>query len=572
MQTIIILDLGVIRLNTRRLIMVASTKTTAITVVAVLVIVIGLLLAFKPDIEYIIIDDDHQGDSYMLWSLAAPVIAIGLALITKRVYTSLFIGILCGVLIYAMLDPDIAFQALFTGNGDGAQGLAATLGDIDNIGIIIFLIILGAFVFIMRRAGGTAALAQWARNKLKTREQSQLMTMLLGVIIFIDDYFNCLTVGTVMKPVTDEYRVSRAKLAYLIDATAAPICIIAPVSSWAGAVAGYIEEKGAFETFINTIPYNFYALLTIVFVIGIILLKFDFGPMRKYEANAIETGDLFSNGVADPIVDTDISDHKGTVTDLIVPIVMLVICCILGMLYTGYLSGATDFYGMISDCDACIGLPLGAFFAFMLTLAFYYHRKVIVFEDVWISVPEGFKAMFPAIMILILAWTLKGTIDLMGADLFVADFVQTNAQGLEYLIPVLVFVVAMFLAFATGTSWGTFGILIPICMALFMTDVNMMIISMSACMAGAVFGDHCSPISDTTIMASTGADCDLMTHVSTQFPYAAVVAAVSAICFIIAGLVVNPWIPLAIGIVLIIAALFVLKMIVKKKYGEPSAR
>ncbi len=552
--------------------MAASTKTTAITVVVVLVVVIALLALFKPETEFIYIDDDHQGESYMLWSLLAPAIAIGLALITRRVYTSLFVGILCGVLIYSMLDLDIAFQALFTGNDDGAQGLAATLGSIDNIGICIFLIVLGAFVYLMRRAGGTSALALWARNRLKTREQSQLMTMLFGIIIFIDDYFNCLTVGSVMKPVTDEYRVSRAKLAYLIDATAAPICIIAPVSSWAGAVSGYIEGKGAFETFINTIPYNFYALLTIVFVITLILLKFDFGPMKKYEKNAIETGDLFSGAdIGAPPVDTDISDHKGTVTDLVVPIILLVICCVAGMLYTGYLAGGTDFYSMISDCNACIGLPLGSFFAFMLTLAFYYYRKVIVFDDVWASVPEGFKAMFPAIMILILAWTLKGTIDLMGADLYVADLVKSNAAGLEYLIPLVVFVVAMLLAFSTGTSWGTFGILIPICMALFLTDMTMMIISMSACMAGAVFGDHCSPISDTTIMASTGAECELMTHVSTQFPYAVFVAVVSAICFLIAGLVQNAYVPLLVGVALTIGGLFVMRMIVKGKETAPAS-
>ena len=552
--------------------MAASTKTTAITVVVVLVVVIALLAIFKPETEFIYIDDDHQGESYMLWSLLAPAIAIGLALITRRVYTSLFVGILCGVLIYSMLDLDIAFQALFTGNEEGAQGLAATLGSLDNIGICIFLIVLGAFVYLMRRAGGTSALALWARNKLKTREQSQLMTMLFGIIIFIDDYFNCLTVGSVMKPVTDEYRVSRAKLAYLIDATAAPICIIAPVSSWAGAVSGYIEGKGAFETFINTIPYNFYALLTIVFVITLILLKFDFGPMKKYEKNAIETGDLFSGAdIGTAPVDTDISDHKGTVTDLVVPIILLVICCVAGMLYTGYLAGGTDFYSMISDCNACIGLPLGSFFAFMLTLAFYYYRKVIVFDDVWASVPEGFKAMFPAIMILILAWTLKGTIDLMGADLYVADLVQSNAAGLEYLIPLVVFVVAMLLAFSTGTSWGTFGILIPICMALFLTDMTMMIISMSACMAGAVFGDHCSPISDTTIMASTGAECELMTHVSTQFPYAVFVAVVSAICFLIAGLVQNAYLPLLVGVALIIGGLFVMRMIVKGKETAPAS-
>ncbi len=552
--------------------MAASTKTTAITVVVVLVIVIALLAIFKPEKEFIFIDDDHQGESYMLWSLLAPAIAIGLALITRRVYTSLFVGILCGVLIYSMLDPDIAFQALFTGNDEEAQGLAATLGSLDNIGICVFLIVLGAFVYLMRRAGGTSALALWARNKLKTREQSQLMTMLFGMIIFIDDYFNCLTVGSVMKPVTDEYKVSRAKLAYLIDATAAPICIIAPVSSWAGAVSGYIEGKGAFETFINTIHYNLYARLTIVFVITIILLKFDFGPMKKYEKNAIETGDLFSGAnIGTAPVDTDISDHKGTVTDLVVPIILLVICCVAGMLYTGYLAGGTDFYSMISDCNACIGLPLGSFFAFMLTLAFYYYRKVIVFDDVWASVPEGFKAMFPAIMILILAWTLKGTIDLMGADLYVADLVQTNAAGLEYLIPLVVFVVAMLLAFSTGTSWGTFGILIPICMALFLTDITMMIISMSACMAGAVFGDHCSPISDTTIMASTGAECELMTHVSTQFPYALFVAAVSAVCFLIAGIVQNAYVPLLVGVALIIGGLFVMRMIVRSKEAAPAS-
>ena len=554
------------------IVMVASTKTTAITVVAVLAVVIALVAIFPPEIESIYIDDDHNGDSYMLWSLAAPVIAIGLALITRRVYTALFCGIVAGVIIYSQLDIEVAFMALFTGNlDDNVQGLAATLGSLGNIGICVFLIILGAFVFLMRRAGGTAALANWSREKLKTREQSQLMTMLFGCIIFIDDYFNCLTVGTVMKPVTDEYNVSRAKLAYLIDATAAPICIIAPVSSWAAAVSGYIADKGAFETFVSTIPYNFYALLTIVFIIVIVLLKFDYGPMRKYEKNAKEKGDLFSDGRADVVEDTDISDHKGTVTDLVVPIIILVVFCVLGMLYTGYLYGGTDFYSMLSNCDATVGLPLGAFFAFMFTLAFYYYRKVIVFDDVWASIPEGFKAMFPAIMILILAWTLKGTIDLMGADLFVADLVQSYGSDVEFIIPFIVFVVGMFLAFATGTSWGTFGILIPICMALFLTNPTMMVISMSACMAGAVFGDHCSPISDTTIMASTGAECDLITHVNTQFPYALTVAVISAVCFILAGVMQSPWIPLLVGIALIVGVLFVFRIFIRRKeYTELS--
>jgi len=549
--------------------MTASTKVTAITVVAVLAIVIALVILYPPEIQYVFIDEDNQGDSYMLWSLAAPVIAIGLALITKRVYTSLFVGIVAGVLIYAFLDPWVAFNALFTGDmGEGSMGFAATLGSLGNIGICVFLIILGAFVFLMRRAGGTSALANWARNKLKTRAQSQLVTMLLGVIIFIDDYFNCLTVGTVMKSVTDEYKVSRAKLAYIIDATAAPICIIAPVSSWAAAVSGYIDEMGAFNTFMATIPYNFYAILTIVFVIVLTIMKFDFGPMRKYETNAVMKGDLFSEGEANPMVDTDISDHKGTVMDLVAPILMLVLFSILGMLYTGYLnSGSLNFYDMLSDCDATVGLPIGAFFAFMFTIAYYYARKVIVFDDVWASVPEGFKAMFPAIAILILAWTLKETIDLMGASLYVADFVQTYAVGLEYIIPVVVFIVGMFLAFATGTSWGTFGILIPICMALFPLGSELMIISMSACMAGAVFGDHCSPISDTTIMASTGADCDLIVHVSTQLPYAACVALVSAVCFLLAGYLQSPWIPLGVGIIFVILGLFFIKRIVKSWYG-----
>ena len=562
--------------------MAATAKTTALTVIAVLSVLIILLAVFPPHLDYIEIvnpldpDDVEAGDSFMLWSIVAPVIAIGLALVTKRVYTSLFVGILAGVMIYGRFNVLVTFEALFTGFYDPysgeyiTQGLASTLGDLDNVGILLFLIILGAFVYLMRRAGGTAALGDWARKKLRKREHAQLMTVFLGFIVFIDDYFNCLTVGTVMEPVTDRFRVSRAKLAYLIDATAAPVCIIAPISSWAGAVSKYAGGQGAFDTFLSTIPYNFYAILTIVFIVTLILLRFDYGTMRKYETNAIEKGDLFSDGIGEPLVDYDISDHKGTILDLVVPILLLVVCCVSGMLFTGYLYGGDDIISLFSECDACIGLPLGSFFAFLLTLAFYYHRKVISFDDVWNSVPEGFKAMFPAIMILILAWTLKGTIDLMGADLFIADLTRSWVSGLEYTLPMVVFAVAMFLSFSTGTSWGTFGILIPICIALFPHDSTMTVICMSACMAGAVFGDHCSPISDTTIMAGTGSNCDLMTHVRTQFPYALTVAVVSATCFLIAGFVKNPWIPMGIGAVMVIGALLLLKTVVARRYGVPA--
>ena len=552
---------------------VASKKTTIIACVAIFVILIVSLKLFEPEIETIVLPD-RAGESYGFWSIMPPIIAIGLALATKRVYISLLVGVLSGTLIYSMLEPDVFFNTTFFGeyiDGDyAASGFAATLTDTGNIGIIIFLILLGAFVFLMRRAGGTAALGNWARQKLKTRESSQIMTVILGIIVFVDDYFNCLTVGTVMKPVTDEHRVSRAKLAYLIDATAAPICIIAPISSWAAAVSGYINDESSFETFISTIPYNFYAILTIVFLFALILLKVDFGPMKKYEQNAVETGDLFSG---EKVSDTteDICDYKGGIIDLVVPIVVLITCCVLAMIYTGYMYGERDLIDMFGSCDSTLALPLGAFFAFIITLAFYEIRGVIRFEDAWDSVPEGFKSMFPAILVLCLAWTLKGTIDLMGADLYVADMVNQYADGMEYLIPVAVFIVAMFLAFATGTSWGTFGILIPICMALFIGDHNMMVISMSACMAGAVFGDHCSPISDTTIMASAGAECDLITHVKTQIPYALIVAAISAICFVLAGMMESPWIPMLIGIILVVGVLFFIKMVTGRKTGSETA-
>ena len=549
--------------------MVASAKTTAITIAVVLAVVVVLLLAFPPDIEYIFIDDVHQGYSYMQWGIAAPVIAIVLALVTKRVYTSLFIGILAGTIIYSRLDPAIAFEALFTGDLESLQGFTATFGNLENIGLCVFLILLGAMVYAMRKAGGTAALANWAREKLNTREQSQLMTILLGAIIFVDDYFNCLTVGMVMRPVTDENRVSRAKLAYLLDATAVSVCILVPISSIAAAVSGDIDTQDAFRIFLDTIPYNYYAIFTIVFMVVIILMKFDFGPMRRFEADAIKNGNPPLERSEYPASSPGGSCRESVIKNLLVPIIFLVVFNILGMLYTGYLYGGTDFFSMMGKCNACIGLPLGTFFAFIATLLFYYQRKAIDKRDAWDSIPEGFRAMFPAMLILILAWTLKGTIDLLGLDLFVADCVESNVNGLEFLIPVLVFVVGMFLSLATGTSWGTFGILIPICMALFLTDQQMMTISISACMAGAVFGDHCSPISDTTIMASTGAGCDLITHVSTQLPYAILVAAVSAICFVIAGLLQSPLIPLVTGIVLIVSALYILRILVRRKHGIP---
>ncbi len=429
------------------------------------------------------------------------------------------------------------------------------------------MVILGAMVSLMNRAGGSAAFGQFARKRIKSRVGAQLMSMLLGVLIFIDDYFNCLTVGSVMRPVTDEHKVSRAKLAYLIDATAAPVCIIAPISSWAAAVAGFVEGEDGFSLFIRAIPYNFYALLTIVMMLGLILMNVDFGPMRKHELNALK-GDLFSEYDKDKkaVQEETAVNEKGKVIDLLIPILVLIVCCVIGMIYSGGFFEGADFITAFSNCDASVGLAMGSIVAIILTVIIYLIRRVLSFKECMNCIPEGFKAMVPAILILTFAWTLKAMTDSLGADVFVEGIVKESAGAFMNFLPAIIFLVGCFLAFATGTSWGTFGILIPIVVGVFQnTNPNLMIISISACMAGAVCGDHCSPISDTTIMASAGAQCNHVSHVSTQLPYAVTVAAVSFVTYILAGFIQNAWITLPIGFVLMLAVLFVIKMRTQNK-------
>lgn len=494
------------------------------------------------------------------WALIPPVVAIVLALITKEVYSSLFIGILVGAMFYSGFSFEGTITHIFQG------GFLAALCDSYNMGILIFLVILGTMVSLMNRAGGSTAFGNWASKHIKSRVGVQLATVVLGILIFIDDYFNCLTVGSVMRPVTDKQNVSRAKLAYLIDATAAPVCIIAPISSWAAAVSGFVEGEDGLALFIKAIPYNFYALLTIVMMIALIVMKVDFGPMAKHEKNALK-GDLFSTpnpAFKDAVVEG--ANANGRVIDLIIPIVSLIICCVIGMIYTGGFFEGNDFVTAFSNSDASVGLALGSFFAFVITIIFYMLRRVMKFRDCMSCLPEGFKAMVPAILILTMAWTLKNMTDSLGAKEFVAASMKSAAGGLMSLLPAIIFLVGCFLAFATGTSWGTFGILIPIVVYVFgNSEPTLMIISISACMAGAVCGDHCSPISDTTIMASAGAQCDHVNHVSTQLPYAICVAVISFITYIIAGFVRSAWICLPIGIVLTIGFLFVMKKVQARK-------
>ena len=487
------------------------------------------------------------------WALVPPVVAIVLALITKEVYSSLFIGILVGGLFYSGFSFEGTLTHIFNG------GFVAVLSDGYNVGILIFLVILGAMVSLMNRAGGSAAFGHYAKEKIKTRAGAQLATVALGVLIFIDDYFNCLTVGSVMKPVTDEHKVSRAKLAYLIDATAAPVCIIAPISSWAAAGSGFVEGEDGFSIFIRAIPYNFYAILTIIMMISIVLMKVDFGSMKTHEANALK-GDLFSTGQAASGQEQETVNRKGKVIDLLIPIALLIISCVIGMIYTGGFFDGAGFVEAFSNSDASVGLALGSICAMILTIIIYLIRRVLSFTDCMKCLPDGFKAMVPAILILTFAWTLKAMTDSLGAAVFVADAVQKSAGGFMNFLPAIIFLVACFLAFSTGTSWGTFGILIPIVVNVFMnTNPQLMIISISACMAGAVCGDHCSPISDTTIMASAGAQCDHVNHVSTQLPYVIVVAVISFVTYIVAGFAQSPWISLPVGIVLLLAVLAVIK-------------
>ena len=498
-----------------------------------------------------------------VWALVPPVVAIVLALITKEVYSSLFVGIVIGGLFYGNV-----FQPGFSAERSVLHifedGLVGVLSDPDNVGILIFLVVLGVMVSMMNKAGGSAAFGEWASEHIKTRIGAQLAAIMLGVLIFIDDYFNCLTVGSVMRPVTDKHQVSRAKLAYLIDATAAPVCIIAPISSWAAAVTGFVKGEDGFSIFIKAIPYNYYALFTIVAMVTLVILQVDFGPMAKHEANA-KKGDLFTTGDR-PYAESkqDVIKGKGKVIDLIFPILVLIICCIIGMIYTGGFFDGTGFVDAFAGSNASIGLMLGSFFALIITICFYSIRRVLRFTDCCNSIPEGFKAMVPAILILTFAWTLKTMTESLGAKEFVAGLVGGVSGPLLGLFPAIIFVVGAFLAFATGTSWGTFGILIPIVVNIFSgTNHTMMIISISACMAGAVCGDHCSPISDTTIMASAGAQCNHMNHVSTQLPYAVLVAGISCLTYIIAGFVRNPVVPFIIGVFILIGTFVGIKYITR---------
>lgn len=493
-----------------------------------------------------------------IWTLVPPVVAIVLALITKEVYSSLFVGILIGGAFWSGFKPEATILHVFQ------DGVVGVLTDSYNMGILVFLVILGVMVCMMNKAGGSAAFGRWAKEHIKTRAGAQLATIALGVLIFIDDYFNCLTVGSVMRPVTDSHNVSRAKLAYLIDATAAPICIIAPISSWAAAVTGFVKGEDGFSIFIRAIPYNYYAILTIIMMVTLVLAKEDYGPMKAHEKNAIE-GDLFTTGDRPFENATENAIYnKGKVIDLVFPILSLIVCCVIGMIYSGGFFSGTGFVEAFSGSDASVGLMLGSFFAMVITIVFYAVRKVLRFSDSMACIPEGFKAMVPAILILTFAWTLKAMTDSLGAAPFVASVMNSAAGGLMNLLPAIIFLVGCFLAFATGTSWGTFGILIPIVVAVFQgTNETMMIISISACMAGAVCGDHCSPISDTTIMASAGAQCNHVNHVSTQLPYAMTVAAVSCITYVIAGILQNAVICLVIGIALQIGVLLAIKAITK---------
>ena len=490
-----------------------------------------------------------------IWALLPPLVAIVLALITKEVYSSLFVGIVVGALLYSGFKFEGTVTQIFEG------GIIKVLSDSYNVGILIFLVILGSVVCMMNKAGGSAAFGRWASKKIHTRVGAELAAIILGVLIFIDDYFNCLTVGSVMRPVTDRHHVSRAKFAYLIDATAAPVCIIAPISSWAAAVSGFVEGQDGLAIFVRTIPYNFYAILTIVMMVGMVLMKTEFGAMRTHEINALN-GDLYTTSARpyENATDDETPNPRGKVIDLVIPIVVLVICCVISMIYTGGFFSGTDFVTAFSQSDASTGLAMGSAFGLVFAIIFYMIRRVINFRDCMGCIPEGFKAMVPAIMILTFAWTLKAMTDSLGAAVFVEEAMRSVAGGIEVILPAIIFLVGCGLAFATGTSWGTFGILIPIVVAVFeKSSPEMMIISMSACMAGAVCGDHCSPISDTTIMASAGAQCDHVTHVSTQLPYAILAAAVSFVTYIVAGFVKTAWIALPVGIVLMLIVLFVIK-------------
>ena len=498
-----------------------------------------------------------------LWALLPPVIAIGLALITKEVYSSLFIGIVAGALLYSNFD--------FLGTVDSVSS-GLTVAVQDTAGIFIFLVELGVLVALVSKSGASAAFGKWAAKHIKSKLGAILATFVLGVLIFIDDYFNCLTVGSVMRPVTDRHKISRSKLAYIIDATAAPVCMIAPISSWAAAVSTYIDDGNGLNYFIQAIPYNFYSLLTFVFIIAISVMGFDYGKMAMHEYRAQEYGDLHS-GEVPAVVEEEVPNPRGRVIDLILPVLVLIGICVFSLVYVGsfnedgvpFTKGFIEAFG---DTDAYVGLPWGGLIALVVAIGYFVCRKIVTFKEAMDAVPKGFIAMVPAILILTFATALKNMTGSLGAKYYVGDLMNGAAEGLQSFLPAIIFLVACVLAFATGTSWGTFGILIPIVYSLFDTSDPIFMIGLSACLAGAVCGDHCSPISDTTIMSSAGAQCDHINHVSTQIPYAVTVAAISFVCYLIAGFVQSWYIVLPIGVVLTIGTLFVIKALTKNKKYE----
>lgn len=491
------------------------------------------------------------------WALVPPFIAIGLALVTKEVYSSLFIGITAGAFINANFNVTKAFDTVIN------DGLISAVSD--TAGIFIFLVILGIIVAMINKAGGSRAFGEWAQRNIKSRTGAMLATFALGVLIFIDDYFNCLTVGSVMRPVTDKHKVSRAKLSYIIDATAAPVCMIAPISSWAAAVSSYAPEGQGISLFIRAIPYNFYSLFTFVFVIGLCVMNFDYGPMKLHEMNAQLKGDLYTTGEKAEVPESEPSS-KGGVIDLVLPIVVLIVTCVIALIYNGNGNSFANmnFIDAFSNTDATVGLPWGGAVSLVIIVVYLLLRRVFDFKTAMECVPQGFIAMVPAILILTFAASLKNMTNGLGVSLFVSNVMSGAAEGLSMMLPAIIFVVACIIAFATGTSWGTFGILIPIVLSVF-PDGELMIIGMSACLAGAVCGDHCSPISDTTIMSSAGGQCNHINHVSTQLPYAVSVAAISFVMYVIAGFVQNIWICLPLGVALTVAFLFVMKAITKGK-------
>lgn len=540
------------RSNTR-----LRTVTTVISLAVALCVVVAALILTHT-----------SGAQTTAWALLAPVIAIALALITKEVYSSLFIGIVIGALLYARSDPATALNTIV------GKGLASAVAD--GAGIFIFLVILGIIVCMVNRSGGSHAFGRWAQKHIRTRVGAAIATFLLGVMIFIDDYFNCLTVGSVMRPVTDGHRISRVKLAYLIDATAAPICMIAPISSWAAAVSGCVDSEtySGLELFVRAIPYNFYSLLTIVFIIALSVMGFDYGKMAGFEIRA-QGGDLGALE-EDAAGNGETVNPRGSLWDLIIPIVILVVTCVCGLVYVGGFFGPNEFceadnsgnfLAAFGATDAFVGLPWGGLVSLVLITVYLIARRLLNFREAMECIPKGFIAMVPAILILTFATALKNMTNLLDAAGFVRQLMEGAAGGLSLFLPAIIFLVACGLAFATGTSWGTFGILIPIVTNIFPADSDLLFIGISACLAGAVCGDHCSPISDTTIMASAGAQCNHVDHVATQLPYAVTVAGISFVCYLIAPLIDNWFITFPIAVVLTVGTLFVIRAVTRRRAG-----